>query len=130
MSLNNRPLCNAGADDLCVLTAILTAGGKLGERSRGRRRQRRRDIDLRVAGMTSRAHESDNEYLDWAKKKLAVGDQVTIEIVDASAADRPKSARSALTAQGTGKMQFEWAKRYYLANRRKYEARQKARSSE
>ncbi len=131
--VNDRPLCSAGADDLSVLTAMITAGGQLGEHSHGARRQlRSARIDLCVGGLTSRSADlgnfSKDEHLDWARKVLALGDEVRIKLVDKAKADHPISARPAGAVRETQqRQQFEWAKKFYFANRSRYEKRLRTR---
>ena len=121
--IEESPLGTAGAEDLSVLDAMVTAVGKLGRDSRGS--QDHRDghkIELEVGGLTARAERSADEHLDWIKQPLKTGDVVTIRVVDAASVDVPKRRQRA-RRQDAYRQQYEWAKRYYLENRDKFEGR-------
>ena len=86
IELNGESLGTAGANDLSVLTAIVTAVGKLGRDSTGAyQREHHYDIELTVGGLTSRAEGSP-------KRALKTGDVVTVRLVEAEAADAPISS--------------------------------------
>jgi hypothetical protein len=90
IELNGESLGTAGANDLSVLTAIVSAVGKLGPDSTGaHRREHHYDIELTVGGLTSRAEGSPNEHLDWIKRALKTGDVITVRLVEAEAGDPP-----------------------------------------
>ena len=90
IELNGESLGTAGANDLSVLTAIVSAVGKLGPNSIGaHQRAHHYDIELAVGGLTSRAEGSPDEHLDWIKRALKTGDVVTVRLVEAEAADAP-----------------------------------------
>lgn len=130
--VNNQPLCVAGAEDLSLLNADIMVYGKLGSRSHGTRHGLRKlRADLRVGGMTSRSADYDdskNEHLDWAKRRLAIGDKVQIRLVNVRISDRPQSLRPAPRIDKARERRlFESAKAYYFANRAKYEKRSKRR---
>ena len=90
IELNGKSLGTAGADDLSVLTAIVSAVGKLGPDSTGaHQREHHYDIELTVGGLTSRAEGSPNEHLDWIRRALKTGDVVTVRLVEPNVADAP-----------------------------------------
>lgn len=90
VELNGQALGTAGADDLSVLSAIITAVGKLGANSRGaRHREDHYDVELTVGGLTSRAEGLPDEHLDWIERTLKPGDVVTVKVLEASIADAP-----------------------------------------
>jgi hypothetical protein len=61
IELNGQSLVIVGAEDLSVLTAIVSAVGKLGRDSQGaREREKDNYIELTVCGLTSRAEHSAN----------------------------------------------------------------------
>lgn len=95
--INGKKICVAGAGDLSVLTAGVTAVGKLGPRTKPPRPDDvTNDIHLRVGGLTGRADEARDVHLDWTSfRELSVGDVVQIKVVDVAKADRPKSRRAA-----------------------------------
>src|SRR5688572_1183421 len=90
IELNGELLGTAGADDLSVLTAIVTAVGKLGPNSTGaHQRERHYDIELTVGGLTSRADGSSDEHLDWIRRALKTGDVVTVRLFETDSVDAP-----------------------------------------
>jgi hypothetical protein len=98
VKLNGESLGTAGADDLSVLTAIVSAVGKLGPNSTGAyQREDNYDIELTVAGLTSRAQGVPDEHLDWTKRVLKPGDVVTVKLVETEAADTPIASQPART---------------------------------
>ena len=98
LELNGQSLGSAGAEDLSVLTAIVSAVGKLGRSSAGAyEREHHYDIVLRVGGLTSRAEGTPNEHLDWIERTLKPGDVVTIRLVEAEATDVPIRSQPART---------------------------------
>ena len=121
IKLNRQSLGTAGADDLSVLTAIVSAVGKLGPTSQGAR-QRETDyhIELRVGGLTSRSENLSDEHLDWIEQTLKPGDVVTVTVLDAASVDVPTRSQPART-DADYKQQFEWAKKFYLENRDKFD---------
>ncbi len=107
VELNGRALGTAGAEDLSVLTAIVSAVGKLGRNSAGAyEREHHYDIELRVGGLTSRAEGTPNEHLDWIERALKPGDVVTVRLVEAEAADVPTGSQPART-DGDYQKQYE-----------------------
>jgi hypothetical protein len=93
IELNGESLGTAGATDLSVLVAIVTAVGKLGGDSTGSyQREHHYDIELTVGGLTSRAEGRPDKHLDWIKRALKTGDVVTVRLVEAEAADAPISS--------------------------------------
>lgn len=121
IEVNGKRLGRAGADDLSVLTAIVTAVGKLAPHSQGaKEHENNYGVDLTVGGLTARANAAEDEHLDWIKQRLEQGDVVTVRILESSSADVPKSARP-VGLDEINKQQFEWAKRLYLENRDRFE---------
>jgi hypothetical protein len=95
--INGKMICVAGAGDLAVLTACITAVGKLGPRTKPLRPDDvTNDIHLRVGGLTARADESRDVHLDWTGlRELSPGDVVQIKVLDMAKADHPRSRRPA-----------------------------------
>jgi hypothetical protein len=93
ISLNDVPLCVAGAADLAVLNSIVNAVGVLGPGTKSLRAGQAEDPDLflTVGGLTSR-HEGDDEHLRWVENtQLAVGDCIKITVMETDAVDLPVS---------------------------------------
>jgi hypothetical protein len=123
IELNDQSLGTAGTEDLSVLTAIVSAVGKLGRDSHGSdEHEHGYYIELTVGGLTSRAQRSPDEHLDWIKQTLKSGDVVTVRLVDATSADNPTSSQPART-DGDYRQQYEWAKNFYLENRDKFDGK-------
>jgi hypothetical protein len=85
--LNRKKLVVAGADDLCVLNAIVNAVGELGKSTARIGKRRGVDLWLSVGGLTRRPKGAEDEHLRWlSPKHLRVGDRITVQIVRT---DRP-----------------------------------------
>lgn len=69
VQINDEAPVTAGAEDLSVLTAILTMVFA------------RQDLSLRVGGMISRSA-TDNEMLDWVDRRLQAGDTVKLKVIE------------------------------------------------
>ncbi len=76
---NDRKLCVAGIGDDGVLTAIVNW---VAEKGNG-------DLFLTVAGLVSPV----SEHVNWVRQDLAVGDTITVKIVEASSTDVPRSRK-------------------------------------
>jgi hypothetical protein len=122
IELNGVSVGRAGTDDLSVLTAIITAVGKLGPHSHGAAGyETNYHADLSVSGLTARANATADEHLGWLKQRLDPGDVVTIKIVESPSADSPTSSTPART-EDVFKQQFESARQFYLENRDKFDS--------
>jgi hypothetical protein len=121
--LNRKKLTVAGADDLCVLNAIVNAVGELGK-STTPRIGRRRSVDLwlSVGGLTRRPKGTEDEHLRWlGHQRLRVGDRITVQIVRTDqpdqhtgstvAASNRKKAREKLQRAIKGKTKRQSAER-------------------
>jgi hypothetical protein len=77
VAINGKLLCTAGVDDDGVISTIVSWGGR-----RGRDRA---NADLQVGGLTKGVH------LRWVDgfDRLAVGDVVTVRVIDAESVDPP-----------------------------------------
>lgn len=121
VDLNGEALGTAGDADLSVLSAIVNAVGKLGAQSLGARHvENDFQLELTVGGLTSRVDSSKNEFSDWIKRPLSIGDAVTIRVVDTDISKSPAATR-AVTVESDQQKYFKWAKDFYFANREKYE---------
>jgi hypothetical protein len=121
IELNGESLARAGTDDLSVLTAIITAVGKLGSNSQGSAEyETNYHAGVSVGGLTARLNPAEDEHLEWIKHRLDPGDVVTIRIVESPSADSPTSSKPA-HLEDVFKQQFESAKRFYLENRDKFD---------
>jgi hypothetical protein len=127
VSVNDRPITVAGESAACVLTAVLTAVGRLGPESTGARVQREGvSITLEVGGLAAR-HDENPESLNWIRSALGVGDEIRIRIIDvAQAAPPPRRERSEQRVadeqlEDELRAEFEAARDTYLALRSRYE---------
>jgi hypothetical protein len=95
--LNEKKLTVAGAEDLCVLNAIVSAVGELGKSTAGiGRRKRSVNLHLSVGGLTRRAGGAEDEHLRWISlQPLKVGDRVSMRLVRTVRPSKHKSAHSA-----------------------------------
>jgi hypothetical protein len=121
--LNGKPICTAGAEDLAVLNAIVSAVGNLGALTK-RNRNEPPDIYLSVGGLTGRREGSD-EHVRWAEQQpLRAGDRVEIEVIDTFDVDRPAVTRPLDVQRERQKERerYEHAKEVYESLRHKYES--------
>ena len=99
--LNGTRICTAAAGDDGVLTAIVTSVGK------------RNELELKIGGLVKDAH------LDWpVPKNLAVGDEITVRVVQTDRPDPPTTTQRDDTA-----LVEEGERRYYERLKRKYEGK-------
>lgn len=102
--LNGKRICTAGAEDLSVLTADMTATGKLGKKTVF---EALPDdtvpevrLDYSVGGLTRRRDPNRDVHLIWKSvRRLRVGDSLEVRVVEVRKADRPKSQVSAKEAR-------------------------------
>ena len=88
VTVNDKKTIIAGADDLSVLSAIVSLVGRLGTKTVGSGLSKP-DMHLHVGGLTARGKGRTDEHLRWTRHlKLKVGDRVTVELVKAARADR------------------------------------------
>ena len=93
VSLNGKRVCTAGADDLGVLSAIVSACGKLGKKSVPHRPDETTgDVYFSVGGLTSRSDAKKDVHMKWKSvAPLAIGDVVQVRVVETDKVDRAKS---------------------------------------
>jgi hypothetical protein len=121
VTVNNQSPVVGGTEDLGVLTAILTATGKLGSKSVPMRGDESRDFTFRLGGLTSRPKGEPNEHLVWlVADELKLGDVVTVEIVEAGSASPVINKEE--EQHDYERDHFDRCKRVYLELRSKYEA--------
>jgi hypothetical protein len=95
--LNRKRLAIAGAEDLCVLSAGITAVGDLGAATASVRPRRGVDLHLSVGGLTRRAEKMPDEHLRWVRlRRLKVGDRISVKIVRTAKPDKYVSATPAV----------------------------------
>lgn len=121
VTINGKKTFVAGAEDLSVLSAMVTLTGKLGARavSPGRGPV---NLSVRVGGLTSRRKRPD-EHLEWLNRyNVKVGDQFLFEIVKAKKADRIVGRRPAQRSPSSSNRAFyNDLKKMYFKLKKKYE---------
>ena len=96
--LNGKRICIAGAEDLAVLSTIVTASGKLGAKTAPARPD---EIDgevfYSVGGLTARRDPKQDVHVRWTSvAPLRVGDVIQVKVLDVKKADRAKSREKAV----------------------------------
>lgn len=97
VQINGQVVCTAGVGDLGVLTSILKwvrrepdncpEGLDIGEWSA-------EELDLSVGGTVGNGKHG-HHFLDWVRdRRLSVGDEIKIKIMDQSACDPPVAKRT------------------------------------
>jgi len=121
VQINNEPPVVGGAQDLCVLSAILTLTGKLGFNAKPARDDGSVDLSFRLGGLTARGEGQEDEHLVWLEKhELKVGDKLTLEILNSESADPVESGSKAQQRADDERAYYEHCKRAYLEMREKY----------
>ena len=101
VKLNGRHVCIAGAEDLGVLAASISAVGKLGKRTVPARPDETADLFYSVGGLTSRPNPRADVHVDWQSvEPLKIGDKIEIRIIETDRADRARSKRKARPRNG------------------------------
>lgn len=123
VTINNQSSVAGGADDLSVLSAILTATGPLGRGTHCVEANNQEiNIGFHLGGLTSRAVGVDNEHVRWLENvELSPGDVVTIEVLEADLADPVTSTYPSPSNEEQERELFKFAKEQYLSLREKYE---------
>jgi hypothetical protein len=120
--INNQKPIVGGADDLGVLTAIITATGRLGAHSSPSRDDETQEFSFRLGGLTSRPKGTTDEHLTWlSHDDLKVGDTVRVEIIETENVDPVVSGEEAQQRRDDEHEYFEHCKRVYFEMRDKYE---------
>lgn len=85
LQLNGKKICTAGIGEPGVLTSFITwVLGDGGSRQKGRE-----EMFVRLGGLVSRT----NQHLDWLRRPLRRGDEVSIRVVEVDVVDTPKRQR-------------------------------------
>jgi hypothetical protein len=127
IQVNGKRVAIAGAEDLAVLSAIVSATGRLGPKTNEHRRARRMpDIWLHGGGLTARPAGIPDEHLNWVQHRtLRVGDRVSIRVIRVTRAHNPVSSSPASdkSPSSGGRAFFNAVKAQYLKLRKRYEKR-------
>lgn len=119
VTINDEKTVVAGAEDLSVLSAMVTLTGKLGAKAvdPGRRKPA---MFLHVGGLTARGKRRKDEHLRWTPHmKLKVGDRVLIELTKAAKSSRIVERTAA--ERRDEQAYFKQLKKLYLELKKKYE---------
>lgn len=131
VSVNGGTFAIAGEESLSVLSAHITAAGKLGDASRGTRDtpDSRGDVTVSVGGLTNRGKGARDEHLNWGtRRKLMVGDTVTIRVLEGKEFDCPSHRSPAQDYPGSSlsaRKRFNDAESLYFRLRGRYGPRAK-----
>jgi hypothetical protein len=127
VSVNGKRRALAGAKDLSVLSAGISATGLLGPETFEFRKTTDRPprIHLHAGGLTSRKGTAD-EHLNWISHlELKAGDSVTLRLVEVEVADAPTDSSPAAEKSPTSdeRAYFKMLEKQYLRLRKKYKKR-------
>src|SRR5262245_16654015 len=94
VTINGGTPVIAGADDLGVLSLIVSCVGALGPKTRSPRSDDAITLDL--GGLTSRGNNVPDEHIDWLSRvPLKVGDRIQAELIETESPDPIDRARLA-----------------------------------
>lgn len=123
VQINDQPPVVGGADDLGVLTAIVTCGGRLGAATVPSPENEEPYFDIHLGGLTSRGEGVADEHLRWLSNlALKPGDVVTVSIIEADHTDPVVSEETAREHEENEQELYEYCKKVYLDLRGKYES--------
>ena len=91
--LNGKNICRAGAEDLAVLSTIISACGKLGKKTvPARPEETGGEVHYSVGGLTSRPDPNKNVHVRWKSiAPLKVGDVLRVKVLETEKVDRAQS---------------------------------------
>jgi hypothetical protein len=122
VTINDGKPVVAGADDLGVLSFIVSCVGALGPNARPPRGEGGEQITLSLGGLTSRAAETADEHVNWLSQlPLKVGDKIEVEILETNSPDPIDSAAEAKRRESDAREYYEHCKETYLKLREHYE---------
>jgi len=92
VTINGERVCTAGVGDDGVLTSILSLvmSSNASDQNGESQNDNSENLDLRVGGLANREH-GVSEHVEWLHQSLAVGDEIVIRIIEASACDEPET---------------------------------------
>jgi hypothetical protein len=91
VSLNGKHICTAGAEDLAVLSTIITATGKLGKKTVPARPNDLHGLaGFSIGGLARTKNSKKNVHMSWATaSRLKVGDTIQVTILETIKVDKP-----------------------------------------
>ena len=88
VQLNDQEPVTGGAADLGVLSATITAVGRLGPNTHRERGDEEISVDVRLGGLTSRAPGVADEHLFWFDAhELRPGTRIVVEVIETESPD-------------------------------------------
>ena len=104
IKINGEKKCLAGVGEQGVLSAVLTCVRRVPE---GRRRFKE-ELELGVGGIGKR----NDEHLEWLQRKLRIGDEISIRIIQQATADKPRKRRQRFAKPATQRRRKEaWVRK-------------------
>lgn len=122
VTINGGKPVVAGADDLGVLSLIVSCVGALGPKARSPRGDEGEQAKLDLGGLTSRADGVTDEHVNWLSQlPLKVGDKIEVEIVETDSPDPIDAAAEVKRRESDAREYYEHCKETYLKLREHYE---------
>lgn len=122
VQINDQPPIVCGTDDLGVLSAIVSCGGKLGAVTVPSPLNEAPYFDISLGGLTSRGKGVADEHVRWLSgHALMPGDVVTVTIIETDLADPVISGMAARELENNEQEFYEGCKRVYFSLLEKYE---------
>ena len=119
--INDGAPVTAGADDLGVLSFIVSAVGALGPRAH-RPSDEPESLKVHLGGLTSRGNDAADEHVDWLPETpLKIGDRITLEILETDSPDPIDHAELAIRREADARAYYEHCKETYLSMRAQFE---------
>ena len=118
VSINGVKLLTAGAEEWDLLTSDVMA-------KRARELQENDEFEINVRCLLQQVDQDKLEHMRWARRKLQIGDEILIRLIDTVSVDAPlKRFRSDSKVQEqpfTDDEIYEMQKETYLELKRKFE---------
>lgn len=125
VQLNGKNPIKAGQEDMCVLSAIISATGVLGKESAGTKTKKESfELSYRVGGLSSESGEDPGQHFEWISKSgLKIGDEILVRIIEAKNTDAPINSKpeQPLNVAEREKNWWKQCRDYYLKHKDKYE---------
>ncbi len=122
VTINGGAPIIAGADDLGVLSCIVTCVGALGPKAQSPRDDGTEALTLNLGGLTSRGTDAPDEHIDWLPQvPLKIGDRIAVELIETESPDPINRAELAKQREADAKKYYEHCKETYLQLRPHFE---------
>ena len=121
LTINKRKPIVAGAEDLSVLSGIVSLVGRLGSETADSDRGKP-NMHVHLGGLTARPGKKPDEHLRWLPHtKLKVGDRVLLEIIETDRTGRVVERSKAKGKSNDERHFYRELKKQYLKLKKKYE---------